>query len=150
MPLRTIKVKGKLSGDESNKAFTLTYELGTVEGIFTGRWEMALASVSFFFGQETASWNTIFEVSSNYIDCIVPTENGTQREPMTLSLLRVKGAPGDKVLLGFKSRDFFEITTPGRNLHLYWQDLNPSEPPVGPRKERSVDVTVLILLRRIQ
>ncbi len=150
MPLRTIKVKGKLSGDETKKNFTLTYELGTVEAICSGRWEMAVASVSFFFGPETTSWNTIFEVSSNYIDCIVPSQNGTKREPMTLTLLRVKGAPGDRVVLGFKSRDFFEITTPSRNFCLYWQDLNPNEPPVGPLKERSVEVTVLLLLRRIQ
>ncbi len=149
MPLETISVKGKLEGDETKKKFTFNYELGNVQTIGTGRWEIAIASVAILFGQGVA-WNSIFEISTNYIDSVVPSQTGTVRKPMTLTFLKVKGSPGEKVLLGFKCRDFFEITTASRTLHLYWEELELVPPPVRPPRRRSAEATVLLLLRRVQ
>ncbi len=151
MPLKTIKLQGKLTGDESTKHFTLSYELGKVESITSGRWEMAISSVCFFFGRAIA-WNSIFELSTNYIDSTIPCETGTIRQPMPISVIRVRGAPGEKLLLGFKCRDFFEIIRPSNTFILNFDEIDSTEypAPTPPLRKRSLEVTVLVLLRRIQ
>ena len=149
MRTRTLRLNGHVT---SLADFTLEYPLGQVESITSGRWELAISAMSFIFSKQLA-WNSIFEVSTNYIDSsFITGEAGRIREPMPLCFIRIKGQPKDKVVIGYKWRDFYEITTPMQTLKLIFKEIRDPDVPIEPipQQERCVYVSVLLLLRRIQ
>ena len=144
--LKTILVQGNLT----KKNLSLHYPLGDCDAISSGRWQMAISSISFLFGKDL-EWDSIFGVSSNYIDTVISTPFGTEKKEMNLAMVRVKGKPGEKKMLGFKTRDFFEITRPSRNFTLNWTEICDPDivEPLVPG-EKYAYVSVLMLFRRIQ
>ncbi len=146
--LKSIVVRGNLSTNNH----TLSYALGNCEAISNGRWQIAISSITFFIGPHLP-WNSVFQLRSNYIDTVVPTAYGTEKKEMTLAIIRLKGNPREKILIGFKTRDFYEITRPSRIFKLSFDELHESNEPPQPTpapEEKSVDVCVLLLLRRIE
>ena len=81
-----------------------------------------------------------------------------KKKEMTLAFVRLKGIPGEKILIGFKTKEFFEITRPAQIFVLNWEELSdpnrvdPPEPPPAPgtKNEKYVNVSVLLLFRRIE
>ena len=144
MRLKTICLEGEITGDTIKHTFT--YSLGDVESISMGRWEFAISSIAYNIGQETA-WNSIFQLSSNYIDTTVPTQTGTVKKEMPLGLIRLKGAPKEKVVIGYKWRDFFTVTSPSRSFNLNWTEI--FRDTEVPRKKRTAKIQILILFRRV-
>ena len=126
MPLRTIKIEGKLTNEHTT---VFQFPLGTIESVMSGRWQFAFASITFFVKGDLA-WNSVFEISSNYIDSVVPTDTGRVRKQMPLTIIRLKGTSGDKIFLGFRCRDFFDIITPTPMFSLTWTELHPDPSPM--------------------
>ncbi len=147
MRTRTVKLEGRISSVHGEHTFE--YPLGSIEAITSGRWELAIANITFIFGRGDA-WNTIYEVSTNYIDTVTVDKNNVlQREPMTLTFFRAKGQPEDKVMLGFRWRDFFEITSPSKVFKLMFNEIREPE-TVQPIGNGSAFVSVLVILRRFE
>ncbi len=151
MRTRTLKIDGKFT-DQTDQ--TLSYPLGVIEAINSGRWELAISSIAVIISKNLA-WNCIYEVSTNYIDnVVIGTTGSREREPMTLSFFRLKGVPNDKLVVGFKWRDFFQITNPCKELILnFKQHVDPDmapEPQPAPGQERCAHITVLLILRRVE
>lgn len=145
----TIKLEGRLSGLEE---YRFEYPFGLIETISNGRWELSISAITALFSKNLP-WNAIFEVSTNYIEHTVVKNSTRIREPMPLAFVRLKGQPSDKVLLGYKWRDYFEVTTPSQNFILNLRELKDPEipnPPVPPGRERGAYVTILLIFRRIE
>ncbi len=154
MKLKTIKLSGQFSGDTSN--ILLSYKLGNVERVTSGRWELAISSIAVLF-EGNLPWNSVFEISTNYVEHTVLTETGQQKEQMPLSFTRLKGNPNDKLVIGFKWRDFYEINSPTATLFLNLKEVNnpahPPQPPPPPGpgvQEKKAYISVLLLLRRVE
>ncbi len=148
MKLKTIKLEGELTGDE--KKFTFQTQLGDIKLISNGRWEFAISAVTLFFNEGQA-WNSIFELSTNYIDTIIQTPVGRELKEMTIGFIRVRGTAGEKTLLGYKWRDFFEVTKPSKTFKLNWTELKqPQAPQPTPAPKKSVYAHVLVLFRRVE
>ncbi len=147
MTLKAVRIQGKVTTGDITKKNKLTYELGRVEAITSGKWELALSTISLFFHED---YNANFEISTNYIDTTIPTSTGKLTKPMPIGFVRAKGAAGEKTVIGYKCRDFFEITTPSKTLVLYWQEIETAPVPPQPPQEKNMSVSILLLLRRIQ
>ena len=149
MRIRTVKLEGRLT---SLAPHTFEYPFGSIEAITSGRWEIAISSVTAIFSKNLP-WNTIFEVSTNYVEHIVINQTVRVREQMPLAFVRFKGQPRDQVLLGFKWRDFFEVTTPSKMLTLTLKPQKDPEIPDDPTpvgRERSAYVSILLIFRRVE
>ncbi len=149
MRTRTLKLEGTI---QNRAEYTFEYPFGAIEPITNGRWELALSSVSAIFSKDL-SWNTIFEVSTNYIEKVVVRNDVRERQEMPLAFIRFKGQPSEKIMLGFRWRDFFEVTTPTRTFTLTFKEHQDPDIPVPPPpagKERRAFVSILLLFRRIE
>ena len=149
MKSRTLKLEGRLSSEHE---YTFQYPFGSIEAITSGRWELAIAAVTAIFSKNLP-WNAIFEVSTNYIETIVYNTSGQVKEEMPLGFVRLRGQPSDKVLLGFKVRDYFEITSPSHTFTLTLREQNDPEipsPPTPPGRQREAYVSILLIFRRIE
>ena len=147
MALRTIKLEGTLTNEQET---IFEYPIGDVLSITSGRWQFAVSSLSIFFKnqQDLHPFNANYELSSNFIDTVIPEETGKVRAQMPLAIVRIKGNPGEKIVIGFKWRDYFEATCPRRLLQLKWKELNPYQ--VAPALKREAYVYVVLLFRRIE
>ncbi len=148
MKTRTLKLEGRITNVEGHIS---EYPLGSIESITSGRWELAISNISLIFGRGH-TWNTIYEVSTNYIDSVVAGENGIRQiQPMTLTFIRAKGQPGEKVMLGFRWRDFFEISSPSKMFRVTFKEItDPDGIAPAPAQDGSVFVSILILFRRLE
>ncbi len=144
MKTRTLKIEGHLTHERST---TFEYPLGAIESVTSGRWDIAISSISFFTNGQP--WNSIYEVSTNYIDTITISATGSKiREEMPLALVRIKGQPNEKQVLGFKWRDYFEISSPSKLFRITFKEqFDPSAIP-EPREEGSIYLSMLFILRR--
>ncbi len=156
MKLKTVKLSSTLSGDTKN--YSLSYPLGIIESITSGRWEIAISAVAVFF-EGNLAWNSVFEISTNYVEHTVITETGQERKEMPLAFIRLKGNPNDKQVIGFKWRDFFHITSPSHTLSLNLKEIyDPAHPPPPipipgpgePVQERKAYISILLLFRRVE
>ena len=110
MKTRTLKLDGLLTHEPST---TFEYPLGAIESVTSGRWDIAISSISFFTNRQP--WNSVYE--ANYFYTITISATGSKiREEMPLALVRIKGQPNEKQVLGFKWRDYFEISSPLKNV----------------------------------
>ncbi len=147
MRSRTLKLEGRFNTTEGH---TFEYPFGSIESITSGRWELAISNISLLFGEGHA-WNTIYEVSTNYIDVATIGSNGTrQREPMPLTFFRAKGQPEDKIMLGFRWRDYFEINTPSKVFRLTLKEIRDPDTIPNPAEGGSVFVSILLIFRRLE
>ena len=154
MKLKTLKLETQFSGDQT--MYSMSYNIGDVESITSGRWQLAISSISLLF-QGNRSWNSIFEISSNFIEHSVPSSSGLARKEMSLGFFRVKGNPGEKQVIGFKWRDFFEVNQASRTIILNFKEFyDPADPPLPPpivppeQNKRNVYISVLVLIRRVE
>ncbi len=149
MKTRTLKVEGILT---NSSEYTFEYPFGAVEAITSGRWELAIAAITAIFSKNLA-WNSIFEVSCNYIETVVVRNSQRVREEMPLGFVRLKGRAPERLLLGYKWRDFFEVTTPSKTLTVTLRELQDPDipnPPILPGRERKAHISILLILRRIE
>ncbi len=146
MKLKTILLQGDLTGDSTR--FTFSSDLGNIESISNGRWEFAISAVTFLF--QTGTWNSIFELSTNYIDTVIETPLGKQQKEMTIGFVRAKGTAGEKLLLGYKWRDFFEVTKPSKTFKLTLTELHAPDAPAPIPSNKVVFAKILFLFRRIE
>ncbi len=150
MAIRSVRLEGRLTHERKS---VFQFPVGDIEKVTTGRWQFAISSLTFFFkeGQGLQPWNSVFELSSNFIDTVVPHSSGKVREQMPLAIVRVRGNPGENIVIGFKWRDYFEATCPKRLFELTWEELSPYENVVPPAPgQREVYVYALLLFRRVE
>ncbi len=149
MKSRTLKLEGRLSN--SNK-YIFEYPFGSLENITSGRWEVAISAITAVFSK-TLPWNAIFEVSCNYVEAVVIKDSQRVREQMPLGFVRLKGKPGEHLLLGYKWRDFFEVTTPSKTLSFTLREVIDPEiptPPIPAGRERAAWLSILLIFRRME
>ena len=149
MKTRTLKLDGRLSDGEE---YTFEYPLGSIEAITSGRWELAISAITALYC-ERRPWNSIFEVSTNFVEHTVVKNSGRVKEEIPLAFVRFKGQPTDKVLLGYKWRDFFEVNAPSNIFTLTLRELkdpNIQPQPVPAGRKRGAYISILIIFRRIE
>ncbi len=152
MKVYTVTLRGRLTDLED---YTFEYPFGAIQNIGHGRWEFAISAISIIFTKQLA-WNSIYEVSTNYMDSVEISDTGVrEQKQMTIGHIRIKGQPRDKVMLGYKWRDYFEITNPTRIFTLTLKEIRdpesiPPRPQPRPGQERSAYISILVLFRRIE
>jgi hypothetical protein len=105
-----------------------------------GVWEMAIASVSF---KLTARLSKSMTLTSNYVqDQSVNDKGALETASSVLAVLSVSGNKNTSKTIGFKARDFFEITVHQDILELNFEDLFTKENVKGAK------AFVLLLLRQ--
>ncbi len=148
MRVRTVKVEGRFSTVEGH---TFEYPLGSVESITSGRWELAISHIAIIFGAGS-TWNNIYEVSTNYIDTVTVGANGIRhKEAMALAFFRAKGQENDKIMLGFRCRDYFEITNASKIFKVTLKQIeDPDMVNPGPGENANAFVSFLFIFRRVE
>ena len=75
------------------------------------------------------------------------------KNEMPLCFVRLRGQPTDKLVLGFKWRDYFQINSPARVMTVTFKEVRDPDafvaPPV-PGQKKSAFISILFILRRIE
>ncbi len=135
MKLKTILLQGEL-----NEPIKL--KIGLIEAINKGLWEICLSSVSFIFKKRC---DFLLTISSNYVQGPLIQEDGTTSiQPVTLSVIQCRGISGQKKLIAYKCRDYFEINNAQQTLEIYFKNAETGESLV----DQNASAIVFLNLRR--
>ncbi len=135
MKLKSVIVKGPI-----NK--TLSYKLCQADpSIKVGVWEVAVASVCFFFTAETSH---IVTLTTNYVQSQEVSDKGENViAPTVLTVVDCFGTKNTKKIIGQQNLFFFEISNVYDKLELEFKDVQTGQTISG------ADAVVYLLYRQI-
>ena len=134
--LRSCVLRGQLEGP-------ITFPFGLIENIREGTWQIAFSSVSFAYTSNIRS--TFLAVSSNYVTGF--TVNASKElvsSEVIMNIIHIKGSAGSKGIVGFRQRDFYQVTDPTEDLTIHFVDVQTGRPVTGS------EVIVHALLKRVR
>jgi hypothetical protein len=136
MKLKSVLVKGQIEKP-------LQYRLCHADpSMRRGVWEMAISSVSFKFTSRVSKSMTL---SSNFVqDQKINSKGALHTSPSVLAVLSVFGNKNSSKTIGFKDRDFFEITV-SDTLELNFAELTDDETV---KEVKGAKAFVLLLFRQ--
>ena len=133
----------------------LKYDLGRVENITQGSWELSIKSLAFTLhkAKETPPKvqkpiDEFINVYTNYCQGTIVENAETLLKPYCLSQLHLKLSIKQKRLYPYKSRDYFEISNATRTFEIFFLDQYGE--PLKPEVAKHISVSANILFRRIQ
>ena len=131
----------------------ISYDIGRLHQLSQGVWEFCLSSVAISYVKnedETVtqkSVNSVFVISSNFLQGQQVKNNLIVDEPYPLIHLHININPGERKLIRLQTRDYFEINTPSREFECnirYQSSGNEIEEDIA----KYLKVSFLVFLHR--
>ncbi len=122
----------------------LTYNIGLLDDLFEGQWELAVSSVGFNYTGVTSP--SVLKIQCNcvtgkFVDA--RSQLYTAESVLNIAIFGGK-AVGTKIVIGMKQRDFFGINTPQQILRVSLIDVETNTFVNG-----SAKAIILMVFRRV-
>ncbi len=131
----------------------LEYNFGVAYPITKGDWQIALKSVGFEYNKGNKKdipppIDIFLSLVCNYVEeTRILSSEETSVEPAILSFLHLNIKGGDKKLIEFPVRDFFQVNSPTQKFVLQIRDEHNGKLPEA--MSENLSITVMLLFRRI-
>ena len=133
----TALLQGPVNGE-------LTYNIGLLDDLFEGQWELAVSSVGFHYTGATTP--SILKLQCNCVSGKFVDANKqlyTAESVLNIAIFGGK-AIGTKIVIGMKQRDYFAVNTPQQILRFSFKDVETDTFVTG-----SARAVVFVVFRRV-
>ena len=148
MKLVPILLRGNFTKD-------LMYNFGAIFPVTKGEWQLSIQTVAFEYMKSSdrrpdpPPINEFLYLSSNYVEeTQILSNEESSIKPVVLSLIHINLKPGEKKVIQFAVRDFFNISSPTKKLFLFLRDEHYE--PFKNNIAEKLNVTIMLLLRRVK